>query len=153
MGTEICSWRDALECLLKQQVAGSEASQTRVRMISEELSISSTWKTTAMIEELFQKSKNYPQAALSYRTDQRLSGRTILFFKWMCILSGEWGHKAQDSNWIVTWGNFWQACHLSIFSPDPVVLGGIRGEKRINVIVRRQIHSFFETEIPLVEVD
>lgn len=71
----------------------------------------------------------------------------------MYILSGELGRKAQDSDWIVTWGNFWQACHLSIFSSDPVVLRKIRGQKRINVIVHRQIHSFFKKEIPLVEVD
>lgn len=73
-------------------------------------------------------------------------------------LNGVWpfsglGHKAPDSNWIVTRGNFWQACHLSIFPSDPVVLWEIRGERRIKVIVHWWIHSFFKKEIPVVGVD
>lgn len=47
---KICHWRNALEHLLKQQISWWEAHHTRVRVISEKLSISSIWKTIMMTE-------------------------------------------------------------------------------------------------------
>lgn len=76
----------------------------------------------------------------------------ILFFKWYVSFQGT-GIQSPRFQLNCHKGNFWQACHLPIFSSDPVVLSEIRGERRINVIVHRWIHSFFKKEIPLVGVD
>lgn len=152
MGIEIRYWRNALECL-KQLIVWWEVSQNRARWISGRLSIFSSEKV-AMMTKLFLKKEKENHHNLHYLTIITQSFLREQFFS----LNGMYSSRrngAQSPRFQLNchMGNFWQACHLSIFSSDPVVLWEIRGERRINVIVHRWIHSFFKKEILLVEVD